>query len=190
MLKVIALTILLFLISFPATSGPKEELYLAAFEHYCLSQLKDTSKIDMLMGQIEGKLLSNKMASGFLHGREGKAWLVGRNKKSAKKKQVQFVVVTKGKNSCSFFAKDTNQIDFIKLFEQNLKNNLLFKENIGSQKRNAYAVRFPDLKGGVDIMAMVAIDYSKLSSIDGVVLDVVSRTMAMNVGVKASKWPK
>ncbi len=176
-------TILLVLLPTKLIAGAKEEIQFAGIEAYCITHINNTDVIGDFISQVGGKKLPQKMAKGYLEGREGDAWY-----KQDTTTKAAFILMTMDDGSCKFFAIGANPRELIELIERNLNQYRIASEDIGSQTRNIYTIRHPHPRGGPDILALATVDFSRLGSVDGAILSLLPKSTVTKRGVEL-KWP-
>ena len=159
-----------------------EDDVFGTFELLCISKLGHPQLIQSSLAQMGAKLLSDSEAAPVLAPKSGQAWvLTGLS-------QNRMVILLTDEGVCAVYSNDAKSSEIKRIFEKNIKNTKLGKEDIGSQNAEGYAITQYSSYDSKDIRAVVIISTSKLSSFNGTSLNAIPEELARKNGI-TPKWP-
>lgn len=179
------LVLLALVVSSPAWATAKEEEVYAAFETFCLTHINQSAEIPKMFARVGVKPLPAERAEAFLAPQKGTAWMM-------KGKETNLIITLTDAGVCTTSAPYASGKATTELFEKLLRHKKLATEDMGGQQQTIYAVTFPSSAkiGGPTSHALVLVTTSKLSSIDGVIINVMAEKMVAESGVTVPKWPE
>jgi hypothetical protein len=163
-----------------AIAGAAEEEILAAFEVFCISNLKNPEDVHELFADIRVSPLTEDEAAPFLAPQKGTAWLIdGEN--------TMFIMLLTENGVRPVNATDVDGEEVERLFATHIVATKLGDEPLGSERQAFYAVTYPDPTMDKQGRAVVSIRTSKLSSVRGVMINTLPEALARQNGVTLPK---
>lgn len=144
---VVALIVSAALPAFAQPLSQEQEAFLT-FESICMVNADRPDQIPRLLTSIGAHELPEDKAKPFLEPLTGKVFLL-------KGEAESYLIIVAEKGSCSLFARNADGSAAESFFTEHARNQLIHRENVGSEIHSTYTVSYPVAADVVHMVVMV-----------------------------------